>query len=147
MKLKRNDIFTIAKEPYDLGGDKSNSKIEYLKWVEFIDNHPEEFIWKENTKNGKELLANIDKVPDSFKERVLASLNKGACYREFDKKKGYYNINVGFNPVSRSVNIGFERVPKPEDLKNFLEMANYLDAMLLRNGTEIIDESYLESLS
>ena len=91
MEFTRNDIFTIAKEPYDLGGDKSNSKIDYLKWVEFIDNHPEEFIWNENTDAGKETLANIDKVPERFKERILTSLNKGACYKEYDNKK---NITI-----------------------------------------------------
>jgi hypothetical protein len=43
-------------------------------------------------------LANIDEVPDSIKDRVLADLNKKACFKkEFDKKKGYYNISVSFN--------------------------------------------------
>ncbi len=29
MRFSKNDIFTIVKEPYDLVGDKSNSKIDY----------------------------------------------------------------------------------------------------------------------
>lgn len=43
MKFTRNDIFTIAKKPYELGGDKSNRKVEYSEWVNFINNHSEEF--------------------------------------------------------------------------------------------------------
>lgn len=146
MKLARNDIFAIAKEPYDLGGDKSNSKVEYLEWVKFIDSHPEEFIWNEDTEAGKETLANIDKVPENFKERVRASLNKGACYKEYDLKKGYYNISIGFNFIDNMVSINFERTPKPEDLKIFLAMARHLDALLLKDGNEIIDEKVIESL-
>lgn len=147
MKFARNDIFAIAKAPYELGGEKSNIKIEYAKWVEFIDSHPNEFIWKENTIDGIKTLANIDKIPESFKERVLASLNKGACYKEFDENKGYYNINLGFNFIDSIVSIGYERTPKLEDLKIFLEMAKYLDALLLKNGKEIIDEKMIESLT
>lgn len=147
MKFTRNDIFAIAKEPYELGEYNSNSKIEYLKWVDFIDNHPEEFIWNENTNSGRETLANIDKVPDNFKERVLISLNKGACYKEYDHKKKYYNINIGYNFIDNRVSIGFERTPKLEDLKIFVEMAKHLDALLLKDGTEIIDEKMIESLT
>ncbi|SDD34458.1 hypothetical protein [Williamwhitmania taraxaci] len=146
MKFTRNDIFAIAKVPYNLGGDKSNSNIEYLKWVDFIDTHSDHFIWKENTKEGVETLTNIDKVPESFKERVLDSLNKSACYKEFDVKKGFYNINLGFNYIDNMVSIGFERTPKLEDLKIFLAMANHLDAFLLKDGTEIIDERVIDSL-
>lgn len=146
MKFKRDDIFSIAKTPYTLGGDKSKSNIEYLKWIDFIDSHFEDFTWKENTKSGIETLENMDKVPDSFKQRVLASLNKSACYKEFDVKKGYYNINIGFNHIDKMINIGFERTPKLEDLKIFVEMAKYLDALLLKDGKEIIDEKMIESL-
>jgi hypothetical protein len=144
MSFTRNNIFAIAKEKYNLGGDKSNSKINYEKWVQFIDDHSEEFIWNENTKTGKETLANIESVPESFKERVLISLNKGACYKEYDYTKGYFNINIGFNFVDNFITIGFERTPRLEDLIIFVEMAKYLEAYLLVDGTQIIDEEYLE---
>jgi hypothetical protein len=147
MKFARNDIFSIAKKPYELGGNKSNRKVEYLKWVEFIDNHTDEFTWNEYTQSGKDTLLNIDKVPENFRERVLASLNKSTCYKEFNEKKGYYNINLGFNFEDNIVSIGFERTPKLEDLKIFVEMAKHLDALLLKDGTEIIDEKMIESLA
>lgn len=147
MKFRRDDLFAITKKPYKLIGDKSNGEIVYSKWVNFIDAHPEDFIWYENTKSGKYLLANIDEVPEDFKERVSKSLNKCSCLREFDVKKGYYNINAGFNFINNRVEIDFDRTPKLKDFKIFLSMAKHLDALLLRNGKEIIDESYLEPLS
>src|SRR5690606_23438942 len=114
-KFKTNDRYAIATELYVLGSGEKSGRVDYLEWVSFIDNHQDEFIWKENTINGKEILKNIDKVPNSFKKRVLSSLNKGACYKEFDSKKGYFNINVSFNKVDCLVGISFERKPKPED--------------------------------
>lgn len=147
MKFTRSDIFAIAKKTYDLGGDKSKSDIQYSKWVEFIDSHPNDFIWYENTKDGIEIFQNIDKVPDSFRNRTLKGLNKYSCFKEFDVKKGYYNINLGFNDIDNLVSIGFERTPKLEDLKIFVEMAKHLDALLLKDGKEIIDEKMIESLT
>lgn len=147
MKFTRSDIFSIAKAPYELGGDKSNINVEYSKWVDFIDNHSKDFIWYEKTKNGIDTATNIDKVPESFKERILASLNKSACYKEFDEKKGYYNINIGFNHLDGIVSIGFERTPKLEDLKIFVEMAKHLDALLLKDGTEIIDDKTIGNIT
>lgn len=147
MKFKRSDIFAIAKEPYSLGESEKNGNVEYSKWVEFIDAKQDEFIWKENTRDGIETLANINKVPESFKQRVLSSLNKGACFKEFDTNKEYYNINLGFNIVNNRVSIGFERTPRLEDLKIFVEMAKYLDALLLKDGKEIIDEKMIESIT
>lgn len=144
MKFTRTDIFAIAKAPYELAGDKSNRNIDYLRWVEFIDNHPKDFIWYEKTKSGIEVLTNIDKVPNEFKERVLIGLNKCSCFKEFDNRKGYYNIHAGFNFTDDIVSIGFERTPKLEDLKIFVEMAKYLDALLLVDGTRIIDEKMTE---
>lgn len=147
MKFTRNDIFAIAKDTYKLAGDKSDSNINYSKWVEFIDAHPEDFIWYEDTKDGIEVLNNIEKVPEAFKERVMKGLNKCSCFKEFDSKKKYYNIHVGFNFTDNRVSIGFERTPKLEDLKIFIEMAKHLDALLLKDGTEIIDEKFINSLS
>lgn len=146
MKFNRNTQFYIAKNVMDSVFTK-NQPLEYDRWVEFVDKHQDHFIWNENTKSGIETLANMDKIPDSFKERVLRSLNKGGCYKEFDVKKGFYNINVGFNPVSHWVSIGFERTPKLEDLKIFVEMAKHLDALLLKEGKIIIDEKMIESLT
>lgn len=146
MKFTRSDIFAIAKKPYNLIENESNGNVEYSKWVEFIDRHQDQFTWKENTSEGMATLSNIDKVPESFKQRVLTSLNKAACFKEFNTNKGYYNINLGFNFVNNRVSISFERTPKLEDLKFFVDMAKHLDALLLKDGKEIINDRMIEKL-
>jgi hypothetical protein len=145
MKFKRSTHFYIAINIMDSVFTKTQP-LNYEKWVEFVDKNQDNFIWYENTKSGLEAKANIDKVPEDFKERVFASLNKVRCFKEFDEEKGYYNINCGFSSANNWISIGFERTPKLEDLKIFVEMAKYLDALLLKDGTEIIDEKVIEEL-
>ncbi|MFK8264872.1 hypothetical protein [Capnocytophaga cynodegmi] len=120
--------------------------MDYAEWIKFIDAHPSHFIWKENTEEGKKILNNIDDIPVNFRNRILKSLNKSVCYKEFDAKKGYYNIHFSFNFIKEYVNISFERKPKLEDLKALLYMANYLDAYLLLDGNKIIDEKVIGEL-
>ena len=146
MKFNRNTQFYIAKNIMDSVFTK-NQPLDYKKWIDFIDKNQDEFDWYENTKAGKETLANIDKVPDDFKERVIIGLNKITCLKELDEKKGNYNINCSFGSVNNWVSIGFERPTKLEDLKIFVAMAKHLDALLLKDGTEIIDEKMIESLT
>lgn len=145
MKIKKDTDFKIAKGTIDTVFTK-NESLDYDKWVEFVDQNKDHFLWKEETAQGKQNLLEIDKVPESFRGRVLASLNKGACFKEFDEKKGFYNINVSINKANNWISIGFERGAKPEDLKIFVEMAAYLDAYLLMDGTTIIDEDTLKEL-
>lgn len=139
MKFKKDTDFKIASGTIDTVFTK-NAPLDYVKWVEFVDSNPEHFIWKENTDKGKEELKSVDQVPESFRERVLASLNKVVCFKEFNGQKGYYEINVSFSKRNNWISIGFERVPKLEDLKIFVKMARYLDAYLWADGTTIIDE-------
>ena len=88
--------------------------------------------------------ANLNKVPIDFRNSVMSSLNKVSCLKEFDEKKGYFNINCSFSSANNWVTIGFERTPKITDLRIFLQMAKHLDALLLYKGTQIIDENILE---
>lgn len=146
MKLTRNSNIIIAKNKMP----KANTVLEpldYQKWVEFIDNHSDLFIWKENTTEGVQIIKNINDVPKDFRERVLGSLNKTNCYAEFDNKKGHFNIRVAFGRKYNWVSIDFARKPKPQDLNIFIKMARYLDAYLLLNGTKIINEDTLNDLN
>ena len=142
MKFNRNTQFYIAKNIIDSVFTK-NKPLEYRKWIDFVDRNQNEFIWYEKTKSGLEAFENIDKVPEEFKERVIVSLNKVRCYKEFDEKQGFYNISCGFSSVNDWVSIGFDRTPKLENFKIFVAMAKYLDALLLVDGTKIIDEKII----
>ena len=74
-------------------------------------------------------MANIDKIPEKFRLRVLRGLNKKCCYAEYNATISGYNIVVGF--FSNRIRIGFERLVLISDLMRFLLMANHLDAYLL----------------
>jgi hypothetical protein len=89
-------------------------------------------------------LAKIDKVPESFRDRTLKAYNKNRCFAEYNSVKNYYDVVV--SNYDRKLNISFERKVTKEDLVHFSDMANFLDAHLLNNGIEIIDEKMLEEL-
>jgi len=145
MDLKKIRDLDIAKNKVDFVNE-NNEQLDYLRWIDYIENHSEYFIWIENTVEGKETLANIDKVPESFRDRILDGHDKKACNAEFDPVKGYYNIRVAFYLEYNRIRIDFERTPNALDLKRFVDMAKYLDAYLLNNGNEIMDDTVLENL-
>lgn len=145
MILKKNTDFRIAKGILNDVFTKTEP-LDYEKWVTFVDLHQDYFVWNENTESGKNTLENINNISEEFRERVLMSLNKGGCFAEFDNKKGVYNISVSINKVYNWITIQFARTPKLEDLNIFLEMAESLDALLLKDGKEIIDKKVVENL-
>lgn len=120
--------------------------IDYQRWVKYIDDNQDIFVWYENTENGKNILNKIDTVPEEFQEITLASLNKVICYAKFNPQKNYYDISVSCSEITKRVTITFERRPKIEEIRMFLDMAKHLDAMLLYRGKTIIDEKVIEEL-
>ncbi len=146
MKITKNTNFRIAKGLLDNVFSKTEP-LDYDKWVQFVDNHSGYFIWNEYTEEGKKSLQNMENVPDDFKERVLASLNKVRCFAEYIDNKKLYNISVSFYEELNWITIQFAHPPKFKDLKIFVEMARHLDALLLKDGSEIIDDKTLGLLS
>lgn len=125
-------------------GIQAQEDINYSEWVKYIDLRQDYFTWAENTEEGKETLANIDKVPESFRERTLMAYSKNRCYAEYNSKKKYYDITV--SNYDQKIGISFERKVTKEDLMRLLDMAKSLGAYLLNNGNEIIDEKVLDDL-
>jgi hypothetical protein len=145
MNLKKIRDLQIAKNKIDFIVD-INEELNCHKWMEYIMQHSDYFIWDEDTEEGKQTLANIDKVPENFRKKILGGLNKKGYYAEYNDKKKRYNIHISFFSEYNRIGIGFERQLTINDLRRFLDMANYLDALLLNNGTEIIDECTIVSL-
>lgn len=144
MKLKRGSNIKIAKNKMP----KANTALEpldYKKWIEFVENNQDVLIWHEDTSEGKQIMKDIDSVPENFKERVLSSLNKVSCYADFNEKKGAYNLYAGFNEKYNWITINIVEISKSEDLEIFVKMADYLDALLLVDGTKVINEETLKS--
>ncbi len=136
---------TIAKDKYS-NRRNLTKRVSYEKWVEFIESHQDYFTWLEDTQEGKQTLANLHQVPESFRNGILRSHNKNRAFAEFNEKKGYYEIYVDFIERFGTISTTFQKPVNKNHLRILFEMANYLDAYLLNNGTEIIDEGFLDSL-
>lgn len=141
MKFNKLNKFYISKKILSAG--VNDGKLDYEKWTNFIDTTSHGFIWKEKTEEGQILLRDIGQIPEDFRARVLGSLNKILCFKDYNNKTKTYNISAGFNNSCNWISIQFARNPNSDDLKIFLEMANYLDALLLYKGTQIISEQLL----
>ncbi|MBB1140662.1 hypothetical protein [Myroides sp. WP-1] len=145
MKLKMNLNFNIAKSKI-LNANTKLEVLNYNNWIEFIEKYHDYFVWNENTEEGQKILSNLENVPQNFKHRVLARLNKAVCFSKYNEFTQIYDVSVAFYEDLNWISIQFVNTPKIEDLKLFLEMANYLDALLLKDGKEIIDENVIKSL-
>ncbi|MBL6446724.1 hypothetical protein JMN32_10400 [Fulvivirga sp. 29W222] len=145
MILKNIKAPTIAKEKYKWSNQIHN-KLSYELWVNFIDDNQDYFTWLESTEIGKERLLNIDNIPISFRKGTLEQLQKGQALAEYNEKKGYHEIIIDFHKEFGMVHTTFMKPITKDHLRILLDMANYLEAYLLNNGTEIIDEKALESL-
>lgn len=142
----RSDILTIAKKPHTLIGEDTIDEIDYSKWAGFIEANNEYFIWYENTDDGKEALKTIDKVPDWAKERVSYTLNKKRAYSTNKLMKKPTDLVVTYSESDRRVGISLEIDLDKEIAMILISMAKHLGALLLKNGSEIIDEKMLEEL-
>lgn len=145
MKIKNIKDLWISKEKFDYILNVKN-KIEYEKWVWYVDNNKKYFTWYENTQRGIEAKSKIDEVPEDFRDDVLTSLNKKKAYAEFNNKKGLYEIIISFNQNTGVISTTFMKKITKQHLIMLLEMANYLDAYLLNTGKTIIDEKVIEEL-
>ena len=145
MNIKNIKDPSIAKEKFDYRL-KIKEHLPYERWVEFINSKSDYFTWLEDTVEGKETLKNIEKIPESFREGVLKGHNKLKACAEKKKKKGYYEFIIQYNKKFGHVSTTFMKPIEKEHLKLLLEMAKYLDAYLLNNGTEIIDENVLNEI-
>jgi len=135
---------SIAKEKYQFStGIKS--KVSKKKWIEFIEMNSGYFTWLEDTKAGKDTLSTLDKVPESFREGVLKGHFKSQACAEFNAKKKYYEVIVDFIDDYGKVATTIMKPITKAHLRRLLDMANYLDAYLLNNGNEIIDDKFIES--
>ena len=119
IKIGRNSFINIMRK----------DNVNYQKWVTFIENHKSYFIWYEDTEEGKEVLKNIDEIPEDFKSRVSYSLSKtnAYCTKKLSKNFGDCIVKYAINEVSVSLE---KKITKPI-AEILLEMADYLDAKII----------------
>lgn len=145
MVLKNIKDPWIAKEKFS-NISHTKPSLSYEKWVEFIEMNGEYFDWLENTEKGKKTLANIDQIPESFRKKTLEGLSKKQACAEFNSKKGYHEVVLQYNDRLCVIGTTFMKPITIKHLRILLDMATYLDAYLLNNGTEIIDEKVINAL-
>lgn len=143
MKFKDIRDLSIAKEPYT-NRSKIKNKLSRDKWIEFIERNQEYFTWLENTEKGKQTLSNLEAVPESFREAVVKGHFKTQACAEFNSGKGYYEILIEFIDKYGTISTTFIKPIDKAHLHILFNMAEYLDALLLNNGTQVIDRSFIE---
>lgn len=134
MRIGRNNFINIK---------GNNEQIDFQKWIAFIETYKDYFIWYEDTEEGKEVLKNIDEIPEDFKSRVSYSLSKtnAYCTKKLSKNFGDCIVKYAINEVSVSLE---KKITKPI-AEILLEMANYLEAkIIIDDKKEFISLEQLE---
>lgn len=139
IKIGRSNILYIAQSKFKSTTEEPIGNFDYGKWVEFIENHKEFFIWYEDTEQGKKIIKNLDKFSEGTREGILYSLNKTHAYSTNKMTKNPNYIRVVFSKKNGTVSIDLERKPSKFALQILLDMAKFLNGKLFRNGNKEIE--------
>ena len=135
----------IVKEKNDFFNENTN-RVDYQKWVEFVEKNKETYTWLEDTQKGENILKNIDSIPNDFRDSFLSLFNHTSCFYNYNNKKNCYNVGLIFHKELKRITIYFERKIEKLDLELLFSMANYLDALLLIDEKTVIDQQFIEEL-
>ena len=133
----------IAKNCFNSIESKRLKELDKNKWEHYI-NINTDFVWYEDTEKGKNILKNIDSIPNDFRDSFVSLLKKVRCF--YNYRNTEYDYSIGFSEQSDKVMISFEKKITHKELKSFLDMANYLDALLLIDEKTVIDQQFIEEL-
>jgi len=133
----------IAKEKFDYTL-KVKERLSYEKWVEYVDTHKDYFLWYEETEHGIDLLNNLHKVSHESKLKHLKTLNKMIAYAQFNVKKRSFEFLLSFNVDYGVISSTFNKKISNQHIVRLIDLAKFLDAYVLNNGKQIIDETFLE---
>ena len=122
----------------------SEKPLNQTDWVSYIDDSFD-FVWKEETAEGQKILSKIETVPENFRESVMASLNKVSAYAFLDANGEKYKLNLSYNETYNLISVSFSSSPNREELQIVFNLAQSLNALLLNNGTEIIDQETIDN--
>ena len=133
----------IVKNCFNSIESKRLKELDKNKWEHYI-NINTDFVWYEDTEKGKNILKNIDSIPNDFRDSFVSLLKKVRCF--YNYRNTEYDYSIGFSEQSDKVMISFEKEITHKELKSFLDMANYLDALLLIDEKTVIDQQFIEEL-
>lgn len=127
LKIGRNSFIYIR---------KTSGTISYRKWVEYIEQNREYFIWYENTTKGQTIQKKVDEFSEDIRPAILYMLNKSNVYCTNKLSKNYWDCVVTYIN-SGELSASLEKRISKKIAAKLLEMAEYLDAKI------VIDEKYL----
>ncbi len=127
LKIGRNSFIYIR---------KTSGTISYRKWVEYIEQNREYFIWYENTTKGQTIQKKVDEFSEDIRPAILYMLNKSNVYCTNKLSKNYWDCVVTYID-SGELSVSLEKRISKKIAAKLLEMAEYLDAKI------VIDEKYL----
>ena len=135
---------SIARQKFFKNRREITDKIFHSEFVEVIEKHNDLFVWLEDTEKGKKTLSNLDKFRESFRAGIIKGHHKIQACCDFDLKKGWHKLLLDYIELYGTISItGMPKINKYH-LKILLDIANSLGALLLNNGTEVINESNLD---
>lgn len=137
MKISRSNFIEIATSLYKT--EVPEKKVDYNKWVEFIETHKEYFIWYEDTGDGKEQLQNIENLSEFLRDRILHSLNRIRVYSTNLLVKNPSDFIVTYRSESGTISISIEKKMSKEMADILLKMAEYVGGKLIINGTKELE--------
>ena len=135
IKIGRNSFIIIKKE------DKN---IDYQKWIIFIENHKNFFIWYEDTEDGKKVMERIDEFSDRIKRGILYKLNRTNVYCTKELSKNSWDCIISYN-TENNISVHLEKKITKKIAEILLKMANYLEAkIIIDDKKEFISLEQLE---
>ena len=135
IKIGRNSFIIIQKE---------DENIDYQKWIIFIENHKNFFIWYEDTEDGKKVMERIDEFSDRIKRGILYKLNRTNVYCTKELSKNSWDCIISYN-TENNISVHLEKKITKKIAEVLLKMANYLEAkIIIDDKKEFISLEQLE---
>lgn len=129
IKVNRNSFIKINKE---------EENIDYQKWIIFIENHKNYFVWYEDTDNGKKVMERIDEFSDRIREGILYKLNKTNVYCTEKLSKNSWDCIISYNR-EKNISVYLEKKITKKIAEILLKMASYLEAKIIIDDKIILE--------
>ena len=111
IKIGRNSFIIIQKE---------DENIDYQKWIIFIENHKNFFIWYEDTEDGKKVMERIDEFSDRIKRGILYKLNRTNVYCTKELSKNSWDCIISYN-TENNISVHLEKKITKKIAEVFIE--------------------------
>jgi hypothetical protein len=147
MKLNKIKRIVIVKEKPKGSTSNLTKKIEYKKFVEYIEANKDFYQWWEENENGKKTWEAHVEANVPFTDPIFThNLNKHVATALFHEKKGYELLNVNYNITIGILVFEWHTKLTKELMLRFLDMANYCEGLLYVNSSKILNKEAILAL-